>query len=94
MREVAVPKMINLLSTMLRENPEQIPGQDGLAVAEWLDSLYYCPNDRTIYHAEGYSRKEIALILYLRREGIAPEDFMRRLQADRVAGAALTGHTP
>lgn len=90
MREGDLPKVINLLGAMLRENPERIPGQDGLAVAEWLDSLYYCPNDRTIYHAEGYSSKEIALILYLRRNGIAPEDFMRRLQADHVAG---TGHT-
>ncbi len=93
MREGAVPKVINLLSTMLRENPEQIPGQDRLAVTDWLDSLYYCPNDHTIYHAEGYSRGEVSLILHLRRNGIAPEDFMRRLQADHVTGTALSDHT-
>lgn len=93
MHEGDVPKVISLLSTMLRENPKQIPGQDGLAVAEWLDSLYYCPNDHTIYRAEGYSRAEMALILCLRREGIAPEDFMHRLQTDHVTGTALTGHT-
>ncbi len=75
------------LADGLRANPNQIPGVDGLSVAELLDSLYYCQNDNTIYHNEACSSKETKLILLLRKKGIAPEELMKRLKIDYDGGA-------
>lgn len=68
-------QILKLLSDSLRENPDQIIGQNGLAVADWIDSFYFDEGDDILYRIDGYSRDETELVLRLRKSGINPRAF-------------------
>jgi hypothetical protein len=76
-----VHKVVDLIASILMENPSIVPGQDGMTIANWLHTLYFDEKAGVLMFGRGEtSRGETELILLLRKQNIPPEEAIRLLQ--------------